>query len=150
EQSEEQLTPNEILQGDLFEEPKAEYITKSDEDFDVSQIAFNPNEEVTLDTITQNNPLLTDITKQATQQGEQFEEKLKATNIDDDISIFTDVMKTQPKQYNIDPQFKEEIQNLKLPQFFIEKQDELKSMLFEDLNEDWELLHKNKLLDGFR
>lgn len=150
EQSEEQLTPNEILQGDLFEEPKAEYITKSDEDFDVSQIAFNPNEEVTLDTITQNNPLLTDITKQATQQGEQFEEKLKATNIDDDISIFTDVMKTQPKQYSIDPQFQEEIQNLKLPQFFIEKQDELKSVLFEDLNEDWELLHKNKLLDGFK
>src|SRR5690606_23239011 len=55
EQPQEELTPNEILQGNLFEEPKAEYITKSDEDFDVSQIAFNPNEEVTLDTITQNN-----------------------------------------------------------------------------------------------
>src|SRR5690606_3634716 len=119
EQPEEELTPNEILQGNLFEEPKAEYITKSDEDFDVSQIAFNPNEEVTLDTITQNYPLLTDITKQSTQQGEQFEEKLKATDIDDDISIFTDVMKTQPKQYSIDPQFQEEIINLKLPQFFI-------------------------------
>src|SRR5690606_9525383 len=111
EQPEEELTPNEILQQDLFEEPGGEYNTQSDEDFDVSQISFNPNEEVTLDTITQNNPLLTDITKQATQQGEQFEEKLKATNIDDDISIFTDVMKTQPKQYNIDPQFQEEIQN---------------------------------------
>src|SRR5690554_253720 len=147
EQPEEELTPNEILQQDLFDENEE---VKSDEDFDVSQIAFNPNEEVTLNTITQNNPLLTDITKQATQQGEQFEEKLKATDIDDDISIFTDVMKTQPKQYSIDPQFQEEIQNLKLPQFFIEKQDQLKSMLFEELNEDWELLHKNKLLDGFK
>src|SRR5690606_19916701 len=37
-----------------------------------------------------------------------------------------------------------------MTQFFIEKQDELKSMLFEELNEDWELLHKNKLLDGFK
>lgn len=147
EQPEEELTPNEILQSGLFDENEE---VKSDEDFDVSQIAFNPNEQVTLYTITQNNPLLTDITKQATQQGEQFEEKLKTTDIDDDISIFTDVMKTQPKQYSIDPQFQEEIQNLKLPQFFIEKQDELKSMLFEELNEDWELLHKNKLLDGFK
>lgn len=148
EQPEEQLTPNEILQQELFEEPKEE--TKSDEEFDVSQIAFNPNEEVTLNTITQNNPLLNDITQQAKQQNEAFEEKLNATEIDDDISIFTDIMKTQAKQYSIDSQFREEVQNLKLPQFFIEKKDELKSILFEELNEDWELLHKNQLLDGFK
>src|SRR5690606_39243917 len=57
---------------------------------------------------------------------------------------------TQPKQYSFDPQFQTDGQSLKLPQFFIEKKDELKSVLFEELNEDWELLHKNKLLDGFK
>src|SRR5690606_13688499 len=120
EQAEEELMPEEILQQDLFEEPKEEYKTASDEDFDVSQISFNPNEEVTLDTITQNNPLLTDITKQAEKQGEAFEEKLSETEIDDHTSIFTDVMKTQPKQYSFDPQFQTDGQSLKLPQFFIE------------------------------
>lgn len=149
EQPEEVLTPNEVLQQNLFEKPKEEYGTKSDEDFDVSQIAFNPNEEVTLNTITQNNPLLADITQQAQQQSEAFEEKLNQTEIDDNTSLFTDVMKKQPKQYSIDPQFREEMQNLRLPQFFIEKQDGLESVLFDELNEDWEPLHKNKLLDGF-
>lgn len=147
---EETLTPNEILQKNLFEEPPSEYTKKSDEDFDVTQVAFNPNEVVTLTTIAQNNPLLTDITTQATKQNEAFEEKLNQTPIDDDISLFTDVMKKQPKQYGIDLQFAEELKGLKLPQFFIEKQDELNSVLFEELNEDWELLHKVKLLDGFK
>ena len=147
---EEVLTPNEVLQQNLFEDPEEKYHKKSDEDFDIAQIAFNPNEEVTLNTIAQNNPLLADLTAQATKQGEAFEEKLNQTDIDDNISLFTDVMKKQPKQYNIDVQFREDINELKLPQFFIEKQDELNSVLFEELNEDWELLHKVKLLDGFK
>ena len=150
EQAEEELTPEEILQQDLFKEPKGEYKTASDDDFDLSQVEFNPNEEVTLNTIQQNNPQLAEITQQAEKQGEAFEEKLSEMEIDDHTSIFTDVMKTQPKQYSFDPKFQTDGENLKLPQFFIEKKDELKSVLFEELNEDWELLHKNKLLDGFK
>lgn len=144
-----ELTPNEILQHDLFEEsPRIGMITP-DEDFNISQVTFNPDEEVNLDSITENNPQLAKITQQAIQQGEDFEEQLANTTIDDNTSLLIDVMKKQPKQYGIDPQFQEEAQNLMLPQFFIERKDELKSILFEELNEEWILLHKNKLLDGF-
>lgn len=148
---EEVLTPNEVLQQNLFEEPAEKYHKKSDEDFDVTQIAFNPNEEVTLETIAQNNPLPADLSAQVlTKQSDVFEEKLNQTEIDDHISLFTDVMKKQPKQYSVDAKFLEDIDKLKLPQFFIEKQDELNSVLFEELNEDWEFLYNSKLLDGFK
>ncbi len=150
EQPEEVLTPNEILQAGLFDEPKTEKEPPSDEDFDVSQIAFNPNEEVTLDSIKQENPLLSNLTAKAEQQGAEFEQKINDLDIDDNTSIFTEVMKTTPKFYNIDKQFQDIVKELKLPQFFIEKQDDLQSELFPELNEEWELLHKNSLLDGFK
>lgn len=151
EQSEEKLSSNEILQQDLFEahDARENINDKSDENFDISQIEFNPNEEVTLSTIVQNNPQLAEITKQAEKQGQEFEEKLTQTEIDENTSLLTNVMKKQPKQYSIDPNFREELKGFKLPQFFIQKKDELRSVLFEELNEDFELLHKNKLLDGF-
>lgn len=151
EQEKEKLSDNDTLQQEIFEinEPKEIVQINLDAAFDISQVEFNPNHEFTLDSITQNNPQLAEIMQQAEKQGGDFEEQLANTEIDDNTSIFTEVMKKQPKHYCIDAQFVEEIQDFKLPQFYIERKDELKSILFEELNEDWELLHKNKLLDGF-
>ncbi|WP_027393152.1 DEAD/DEAH box helicase [Aquimarina latercula] len=151
EQPEEELTPNEILQGNIFEDDKStENEVQSDEDFNVEAITFNPNEEVTLETIKQSNPLLTQITEKAEQQGTEFEQKVNELEIDDNTSIFTEVMKTQPPIYKMDTQFTAIASQLKLPQFHIEKKDDLQSDLFPELNAEWELLHKNSLLDGFK
>ena len=152
EQPEEELTPNEVLTTGLFDdEKKAEStVPKSDEDFDVAAIKYNPNEEVTLQSIEENNPLLTTITQKAEQQGQAFNQKVNNLEIDATTSIFTEVMKTTPKHYEIISEYKPIAKNLKLPQFFIEKKDDLMSGLFPELNEEWQLLHKNALLDGFK
>jgi len=149
EQEVEELTPNEVLQEGLFEEDKPEGYKPSDEDFNVEEIGFNPNEEVSLESIDEANPLLSQITENAQKKGAEFEQKMEETEIDDDTSIFTEVMKTTPKNYTIDNQFQEVAQGIKLPQFFVEKKDDLESELFLELNEDWELLHNTSLLDGF-
>ncbi|WP_298342207.1 DEAD/DEAH box helicase family protein [uncultured Algibacter sp.] len=152
EQPEEELTPNEILTQDLFEQEqsKLDDIPKSDEDFNVAEIQYNPNEEITLENIEQSNPLLSTITKKAEQQGREFEQKVNDLEIDDTTSIFTEVMKTAPKHYSIIEEYQEKAKSIKLPQFFIEKKDDLQSGLFPELNEEWQLLHKNSLLDGFK
>lgn len=149
---EEKLTPNEILQQDLFsaEDPEVDYVFKSDEDFEVSDINFNPNEEVNLDSIKERNLLIAQITEKAEQEGAAFEQKVNEIEIDDTTSIFTDIMKTQPTNYPIVSQFKEVAKNIKLPQFFKVVEDGLGSSLFEELNDEEAKLHKNSLLEGFK
>ncbi|MCH3883492.1 DEAD/DEAH box helicase [Tenacibaculum aquimarinum] len=150
---EEVLTPNEVLNQDLFsKEPTPENYVKSDDDFDVSAIEFNPNDKVTLDTIAQQNPLVSKITEKAKVEGQTFEEKVNDLDIDDTTSIFTDIMKTAPKIYKIDGQFKEVASTLKLPQFFKKvEEDELGEIsLFEELNSEDQYLNKLSLLEGFK
>ena len=152
EAPEEQLTPNEILNQDLFSEPRPDNYVQSDEDFDVNAVEFNPNEEVTLKTINQQNTLVSHITEKAKVEGLTFEQKVEELEIDDTTSIFTDIMKTSPKIYKIDSQFKEVANSIKLPQFFKKvEEDELgENSLFEELNSEDLYLNKVSLLDGFK
>lgn len=154
EAPEEELTPNEILTKDLFEQPSTskEAEIKSDEDFDVSAIEFNPNDEVTLETINQQNPLVSRITEKAKVEGQTFEQKVNEIEIDDTTSIFTDIMKTAPKIYKLDGQFKEIASTIKLPQFFkkVEESELEEVSLFEELNSEAQYLNKVSLLDGFK
>ena len=154
EAPEEELTPNEILTQDLFEQPSTSKETeiKSDEDFDVSAIEFNPNDEVTLETINQQNPLVSQITEKAKVEGQTFEQKVNEIEIDDTTSIFTDIMKTAPKIYKLDGQFKEIASTIKLPQFFkkVEESELEEVSLFEELNSEDQYLNKVSLLDGFK
>ncbi|OBX24222.1 MULTISPECIES: DEAD/DEAH box helicase [Bizionia] len=153
EAPEEELTPNEILTQNLFsEEPKPDSYIHSDEDFDVNEVAFNPNDEVTLETISQQNTLVSQITERAKVEGQTFEQKVNDLEIDDTTSIFTDIMKTAPKVYKLDTQFKDLVPNIKLPQFFKKvEDDELGEIsLFEELNSEDQYLNKVSLLDGFK
>ncbi len=151
EAPEEELTPNEVLNRELFDNPTInDDSPKSDEDFNVAEIKYNPNEEVTLETIQTSNPLLSEITQKAEIQGKEFERKVNEIEVDYTTSIFTEVMKKSPKHYEIINDFKSASSSIKLPQFFIEKKDDLNSALFPELNDEWQLLHKNSLLDGFQ
>lgn len=153
EAPEEDLTSNEILQQDLFSsEPEPEDYVKSDEDFDVNDIEFNPNDNVTLDTVGQQNTLVSQITEKAKVEGQTFEQKVNEIEIDDTTSIFTDIMKTSPKIYKLDAQFKNKANKIKLPQFFkkVEKRELEEVSLFEELNSEDQYLNKVSLLDGFK
>lgn len=146
------LTPNEILNQDLFSEPKPDNYVQSDEDFDVSAVEFNPNDEVTLETVSKQNTLVSQITEKAKVEGRTFDQKVNDLKIDDNTSIFTDIMKTAPPLYRIDDQFKGVVSKIKLPQFFKKVEDnELGEVsLFEELNSEDQYLNKVSLLDGFK
>ncbi|KJJ38741.1 DEAD/DEAH box helicase [Aequorivita vladivostokensis] len=152
EAPEEELTPNEILNQDLFSEPKPDDYVQSDEDFDINKVEFNPNEEVTLETIKQQNTIVSHITEKAKVEGQTFEQKVDELEIDDTTSIFTDIMKTSPKIYRIDAQFKEVANAIQLPQFFkkVEESQLEEVSLFEELNSEDLYLNKVSLLDGFK
>jgi len=152
---EEELSPNEVLTKDLFDNDDVTETSdspKSDEDFNVSDIDFNPEEEVTLDSIKENNPLVSEITEKAKVEGASFEQKVNEIEIDDTTSIFTDIMKTQPPVYKVDSQFSEALKTIKLPQFFkkVDASELTEVSLFEELNDEDQFLNKESLLDGFK
>jgi len=150
---EEELTPNEILTTDLFDTPIEDNSEpKSDDDFNIESVNFDPNEEVTLDSISYQNPLISDLTEKAKVEGAAFEEKVNAIEIDDTTSIFTNIMKTPPKVYKIDSQFYDKAKLIKLPQFFIKVDDEElnDAIIFEELKSEDQFLNKESLLDGFK
>jgi type III restriction enzyme len=145
------LTNEEILQQDLFENPIVTEI-KSDDDFNINAIDFNPDEEVTLESYT-NNPktVIGHITEKAVIESKIFEEKVSSIEIDDNTTFFTEVMKQTPKRYTIDKQFEPIVKTTVLPQFFLKTEiDELtQDILFEELTTTDYLLSKNALLKGF-
>lgn len=125
---------------------------KSDEDFDVEEINFNPKEKVTLESIQKNNSLVSQITEKAIVEGATFDKKVNETEIDDTTSLFTDVMKTQLKVYRIDSKFFDLAKSIKLSQFFkkVEAEELTETSLFEELNCEDQLLNKESLLHGFK
>lgn len=149
---EEELTPNEILQKDLFEKPIENKTPKSDDDFDVSAIDFNPNEEITKSELPTQNNILTKITEKAIVEGEAFNKKVNDLELDDTATYFTEIMKTAPKKYKIDNQFIEDAKNIKLPQFFrkVDEAELHETIIFEELKQEDQFLTKNSLLDGFK
>jgi type III restriction enzyme len=144
------LTNEEILQQDLFENPEATEV-KSDDDFNINAIDFNPDEEVSLETYSNNTTAIGHITEKAVIESKIFEEKVNNIEIDDNIIFFTEVMKQAPKRYAIDKQFESITKTIVLPQFFLKTEiDELsQNILFEELTATDYLLSKNTLLKGF-
>mgnify|MGYP006139029609 FL=1 len=144
------LTNEEILQQDLFENPVVTEV-KSDDDFNISAIDFNPDEEVTLESYTNNITVIGHITEKAVIESKIFEEKVSSIEIDDNTTFFTEVMKQTPKRYAVDKQFESIAKNIVLPQFFLKTETEeiSESILFEELKTYDYLLSKNTLLKGF-
>lgn len=145
------LTNEEILQQDLFENPVVTEI-KSDDDFNINAIDFNPDEEVTLESYTNNpNTVIGHITDKAVIESKVFEEKVSNIEIDDNTTFFSEVMKQAPKRYAIDKQFESIIKTIVLPQFFLKTETEelSENIVFEELTANDYLLNKNALLKGF-
>lgn len=150
EMPEQSLTNEEVLQQDLFETSTNQEI-KSDEEFNVDAIDFDPNADETLETYTQRNTVIALITEKATIESKIFDERVNAIEIDENTTFFTEVMKQSPKKYAIDTQFKEVARAIILPQFFVKTDiEELhENILFEELTAYESLLNKNSLLKGF-
>lgn len=149
EAPEEEKTDNEVLQEDLFGDSSPD-VPKSDDDFEVSDIDFDPTEEVTLASIQVNQPeIVTHITQKAETEGQAFEMEVQKTTVDDDTALFTQVMGKKPKTFQVVDKFKDIHSKLKLPQFFI-KQDHNQApenILFEEAASYDKLLSPVELID---
>ncbi|SCY36703.1 type III restriction enzyme [Nonlabens sp. Hel1_33_55] len=151
EAPEEEKTENEVLQEDLFGD-STHNKPVSDDDFAVSDITFDPDEKVTLESLEQNQPeIVSYITGKAKTEGKAFETIVKNTEVDDDTALMTQVMGKKPKTYKVIDQYKEVLSNLKLPQFYLKQEhdSDVQSVLFEEAASYDTLLQKEKLLTGF-
>lgn len=150
EAPEEELTPDEVLQADLFD-TKEDEKPKSDDDFDVTAIEFDPEQELTSEDIPITNSIVDNITQKAEKEGKDYEAKVENIDIDNTTNFFGAVNNKQPKRFGIDSRYKSIVEELKLPQFFRSvNEDEIHdNILFEELADYDRLLNKNNLLDGF-
>lgn len=150
EQPEEEKTPDDVLQEELFGEEE-DNTPKSDDDFDVSAVDFDPTEKVDLESINKVNPILNQITEKAKAEGQAFEHKVNEADNDDATNYLSQVMNKQPKKYTIDSQYVSKAKSIKLPQFFkkVDENEIHDNILFEELVSTETFLTKNSLLDGF-
>ncbi len=150
EQPEEEKTPDDVLQEELFGEEE-DNTPKSDDDFDVSAVDFDPTEKVDLESISKANPILNQITEKAKAEGQAFEHKVNEADNDDVSNYLSQVMNKQPKKYTIDSQYVSAAKSIQLPQFFkkVDENEIHDNILFEELISYETFLTKNSLLDGF-
>lgn len=149
EAPEETISDNEILQKDLFGE-KASDEPKSDDDFEVESIEFDPDEKVTLETIQVNQPkVVAHITTRAEDEGKAFEMQIANTAVDDDTALFSQVMGKKPKTYKVVEKYRDIHGSIKLPQFFIKQEHNavVENVLFEEAASYEKLLSPVELID---
>tara|TARA_R110002167_G_scaffold127163_1_gene308550 strand:+ start:5174 stop:7846 length:2673 start_codon:yes stop_codon:yes gene_type:complete len=148
---EEEKSDDEVLQQELFG-TSSEDTPRSDDDFDVEAIDFDPFKETHLISNLDENSTLYQITEKAKEEGARFEEKVKNTDIDDAANYLSQVMNKQPKSYSIVSEFQYIITSVQLPQFFkkVDENEIHENILFEELTLNETFLTKNSLLDGFQ
>ena len=148
---EEEKSDDEVLLQELFGTNESES-PRSDDDFDVDAIDFNPSTETHLAEDLGENSILYQITEKAKEEGARFEEKVKNTDMDDTDAYLTQVMNKQPKRYTVVSEFQDIVAGLQLPQFYkkVDENEIHDSILFEELTLKEIFLTKNSLLDGFQ
>lgn len=151
EAPEEPKTENEVLQEDLFGD-STPATPVSDDDFELTEIDFDPDEVVTLESLEVNQPdIVSHITGKAVEEGKAFDTLVQNTQVDDDTALMTQVMGKKPKTYKVIEQYKEVWSNLKLPQFYLKQEHDVdvQNVLFEEAASYEALLQKERLLSGF-
>ena len=139
-------TDDEVIQEDLFGKKEAEE-ARSDEDFDLTQVQFNPNEEPDL---SESNPVL-NLTKRAEEDAEEYKKKVDNEETDT-VSFMLQQTGNIVKTYSIEPGFRELISEVKIPQFFIKetKEEDRQNVLFDELVPYENFLTPNQLLKEFK
>lgn len=145
-------TREEILQKELFGTDEPEIEPDPKEQFDFEQVDFDPNEEVTLEDYQTKQGLsaISQLTEKATVEATTFEQNIENLDLDNNVTLMTEVMKRTPKRYVMEEQYKIIVAEIDMPQFFIKVNDEIgDGILFDDLKKEETLLNKLNLLDGF-
>ena len=141
----EQQTEDQVLQEELFGAGATEEV-RSDEDFDVASIDFDPELPVSVDAGA-SYEAVKQITEKAQEEGKAFEEKVN--NTDDDYTNFMSVeMGKEIKRYKIESAYTELLKGFQIPQFFIvdDQKDDRTDVLFEEFVPYERLLSQKALI----
>lgn len=153
EAPEEELTDDEVLQKELFGEsnPKETDEIKSDDDFNIDEIEFNPATKIDKAEIGNTSDIVKKIAEKGEIEGKSFEKRAE-TYSEDNTDYLLREMGKQPKKYKIEEQFRTVAESIEIPQFYRKvPQDELhETILFDELNQEEQLLNRNSLLEGFK
>lgn len=145
-------TDEEVLQEELFQSPSDSETPRSDDDFNVEEVDFDPEAKVTNSSVSSGTSLVEQIAAKAKAEGQAFEQKVNQTDIDDNTALFTQVMNKEPKKYNLVSDYVDRAKAIVLPQFYKRvSNDEIHDgILFEELASYDVFLNKNSLLNGFK
>ena len=150
EAPEEKLSDEEILQKELFggDDEKEEQPT---DDINITEVDFNPEEELTSGQIGQTNDIVKKITQKGEEEEKSFEKKAEEYTEDNDDYLLREMGK-QPKKYKIEEPFIDIASDIEIPQFYrkVPKDELHDTILFEELTQEEQLLNRNSLLSGFK
>ncbi len=153
EAPEEKRTDDEVLQMELFgenEEPEVNE-EKTEGDINITEIDFNPEEDLTPERLGETTDIVKEITKKGEEEGNSFEKKAEEYTEDKDEYILREMGK-QPKKYKIEEPFIDIVNEIEIPQFYrkVPKDELHDTILFEELTQEEQLLNRNSLLNGFK
>jgi len=153
EEPEEELTDNQVLQTELFGDPLPEETggIKSDDDFNIDEVDFIPQAELNTKDIGNTSDIVKSIAAKGELEGKSFEQKAEAYTEDNNDYLLREMGK-QPKKYKIVEQFNVVAESLEIPQFYrkVPEEELHDTIVFDELNEEEQLLNKNSLLEGFK
>jgi type III restriction enzyme len=139
-------TEDQVLQEELFGAVESDEV-RSDEDFDVSAIDFDPEMPIVADMASASYEAVKQITEKAEEEGKAFDEKVNSS--DNDYTNFMSVeMGKEIKRYKIESAYVSLIKEIKIPQFFItdDHNEDRSNVLFEELVPYEKLLNQKALI----
>jgi type III restriction enzyme len=150
EEPDEELTDNEVLQKELFDDISDDEV-KSDDDFNIYEIDFDPEVELNDAEIGNASEIVKRISERGEVEGKSFEQKAELYTEDNNDFLLREMGK-QPKKYKIEEQFQSVAESIEIPQFYrkIPKEELHDTIIFDELNQEEQLLNKNSLLEGFK
>ncbi len=153
EAPEEKLSDDEVLQKELFggdEEPEDKE-EKAEGDINITEVDFNPEEELTPEKLGETTDIVKEITEKGEEEGKSFEKKAEEYTEDNDEYLLREMGK-QPKKYKIEEPFIDVVSDIEIPQFYrkVPKDELHDTILFEELTQEEQLLNRNSLLNGFK
>ena len=151
--NEEELTDDQVLQNELFghTEIETDDQVETDDEIKVEEIDFDPTQPIESSELGKTNSIVQEITQKGEAEGKSFEERAESYTEDNTDYLLREMGK-HPKKYKIIDDLLEVASTIELPQFFRSvPSDELHdTILFEELNNEEQLLTRNSLLNGFK
>lgn len=146
------VSDKEVLQQELFGTSETdETDNRKSDDINIDEVEFNPEAELNTSEIGNTIDVVKEFMKKGETEGLNFEQKAESYTEDNTDYILREMGK-QPKPYPIEEQFRAVAERIEIPQFYrkVPKEELSESIVFEELNQEEQLLSRNSLLKGFK